>query len=50
MNKIKYASIIYKCGVYISLVLIGISLIISVFTSEMTSRKLLKFDIYFSIQ
>ena len=46
MNKIKYASIIYKSGVYISLVLIGISLIISAFTSEVTSHKLLKFDIY----
>ena len=30
MVKIKDASIVYKCGVYISLILIGISLIISI--------------------
>jgi uncharacterized membrane protein len=45
MVKIKHASVIYKCGVYVSLILIGISLIISIFTKNNFSSYTVNFDI-----
>jgi uncharacterized membrane protein len=46
MDKIKYASLIYKVGVYVSLVLIGISLIIFTFTEGNFNQKLVEFNAY----
>lgn len=45
MVKIKHVSVIYKCGVYVSLILIGISLITSVFTKNNFSNYPVNFDI-----
>ena len=45
MVNIKHASTIYRCGVYISLILIGISLIISIFIKNNFSNYPVNFDI-----
>ncbi len=44
MMKIKYAAVIYKIGVYVSLLLIGVSLLVSLILPTHMSKEHVKID------